>query len=35
MANMARYWLSHDEVSAMLVGKRVTFVRLRDGTEVT
>lgn len=35
MANMARHWLSHDEVAAMMVGKRVTFVRLRDGTEVT
>ncbi|HIE1298434.1 MULTISPECIES: hypothetical protein [Burkholderia] len=35
MANTARHWLSHDEVAAMLIGKRVTFVRLRDGTEVT
>ena len=35
MANMARHWLDHDEVAAMLIGKRVTFVRLRDGAEVT
>ncbi|AFQ47510.1 hypothetical protein [Burkholderia cepacia] len=35
MANMARHWLDHDEVAAVLIGKHVTFVRLRDGTEVT
>ncbi|MGK8203527.1 hypothetical protein ACRS8P_25990 [Burkholderia cenocepacia] len=35
MASAARHWLNHDEVAAMLIGKRVTYVRLRDGVEVT
>ena len=34
-ANLARRWLGRDEVAALMVGKRVTFVRLRDGAEIT
>lgn len=35
LANLARHWLSRDEVAALMIGKRVTFVRLHDGAEIT
>jgi hypothetical protein len=34
-ANLARHWLGREEVAALLIGKRVTFVRLRDGAQIT